>query len=148
MLTLLPPFFWWTLYIAGALLVVCGLWRGVEIRRTPRSKTRRIAQLIGLARGLRLVLTGLAFIGMAHGALYAIPWLFWAAVAFGLEELYECSMALSLLVTIHNNEAAAYGDARVEHLEPRGKRLRERPRATGWYDHSPSSYATLRSTLG
>lgn len=97
-----------TILILGSVVLLWCIPTAWRMRSVPRdASTRRILQLMFLVRSLRLFLTGICMVGLALGALTATPWLIIAAVIIGLEELYECGMALACLIRIEEREREA-----------------------------------------
>lgn len=110
----LPDALHYVIFFLGALLTAWSLVVAARLRVVPEGPTRDIQQLIRLARGLRLLLTGLCLMGLAMGGLRDVEWWVLAAVVIGLEELYECSMALALLRRIEEREATVAREARAQ----------------------------------
>jgi hypothetical protein len=56
-----------------------------------------LGRVTHLAYALRLVLVGLALVGIGAGWMYGLGWLVGVSVAIGLEELYEVTTAIGAL---------------------------------------------------
>lgn len=77
--------------LTGSLMAVRGLARLAAAFPHPRSRSM---QPLAWMRGFRMALFGLSVAGMGAGWLWGVPWLFWLALAVGLEETIESSIAI------------------------------------------------------
>ncbi len=98
-----------TLLAAGILMTLHGLRAVWRARGFPQAGVPGASQAVLLVRALRLVLTGLAAVGIAFALTYDLSTLLVAALVIGGEELYETSMALALLEKIESNERTTTG---------------------------------------
>src|SRR5690606_13935199 len=102
----LPVWLYHSLWILGALCTAVGVGLALLARNEAEGSTVEVRRLLWLTRGLGVVLSGLSLIGFGLGGLYEVRWLVWVSIAVGLEELYECAMALAFLTRIERNERA------------------------------------------
>ena len=92
----------------SAVWLVYGIIVGARGVGLPRGGPGGIRQIIALTRSLRLVLSGLCLAGFAFGLAWDHSALTAMSAVIGLEELYECTMALFFLRRIERTEAAHY----------------------------------------
>ncbi len=78
----------------GALLVMLGLRRGGD--GFGRAAVDRFG-VVDFVRGLRLMLLGLALIGLGAAWQWHLLWLFVLALVFGAEEMLETSVVIRVL---------------------------------------------------
>lgn len=78
----------------GALLLTLGLRRGVD--GFGRAAVDR-SGVVDFVRGLRLMLLGLALIGLGAAWQWQLLWLFVLALVFGAEEMLETSTVIRVL---------------------------------------------------
>jgi len=96
-LATVPAVVWHIVVLVGVLLAMRSFWTAWRAHEVPEGPSQEFGRLIWLGRGLRLLLSGLALVGLGFGVMYEVRWLVLASIAFGLEELYEVSMALGVV---------------------------------------------------
>ena len=95
------------LIVTGIAFTLRGIAVAWSMRRVPPGPARHASRMIRLGRAFRWVVVGFGLWGSGLGLMLELEWLFWFAIVFGLEELYEAGLIIGAARKMEKVQEAA-----------------------------------------